>query len=158
MKRIIIIAIVCMLTLTGCGNSTPKDSVAVDTTAVGSLPTDDVFEIREKMFIAQINDVYYNPSDYMGKMLKYEGVFDAYTYPETGQTFYSVIRYGPGCCGDDGNVGFEIKWDGKMPKQNDWVEVVGKVEAYKEGDYMYLRLGVERLDVLSVRGNEVVSQ
>ncbi len=121
-------------------------------------PTGDVIEIKEKMFVAQTNDVYYNPEDYLGKTLKYEGLFDAYDDPSNGQTYYAVIRYGPGCCGIDLNAGFEVKWENDYPTPNDWVEAVGVLEEYEENGQKYLRLALSSLTVLPVRGAETVWQ
>ncbi len=118
----------------------------------------DVIEIKEKMFVAQTNDVYYNPEDYLGKTLKYEGLFDAYDDPSNGQTYYAVIRYGPGCCGIDLNAGFEVLWDREYPTPNDWVEAVGILEEYEENGQKYLRLALSSLTVLPVRGAETVWQ
>ncbi len=121
-------------------------------------PAGDVIEIKEKLFVAQTNDVYYNADDYLGKTFKYEGIFDTYDDPYNGQTYYAVIRYGPGCCGIDANAGFEVKWDRAYPKQNDWVEAVGVLEEYEENGQHYLRLVLSSLNVLSVRGAETVYQ
>lgn len=120
----------------------------------------DMIEIKEKMFVAQTNDVYFNTADYLGKTFKYEGIFCRYDDVETGKTYYSVIRYGPGCCGVDANAGFEVKWDGDMeyPKQDDWVEAVGVLEEYEENGDSYLRLDLISLKVLETRGAEYVSQ
>jgi len=63
----------------------------------------DVFEIREKMIVAQSNDIYYNAPEYLGRMLKYEGIFTEYEYPDTEVVYYSFIRYGLGCYGHDAN-------------------------------------------------------
>lgn len=121
-------------------------------------PTGDVVEITEKLFIAQTNDIYLNPEDYLGKTIKYEGVFDAYYHEPADETYYYVIRYGPGCCGYDANAGFEVEWDGEYPKSNDWVEATGVLEAYEEDENSYLRLDLSSLEVLDVRGAEYVSQ
>ena len=121
-------------------------------------PVGDVVEIREKMFIAQTNDIYMNAEDYLGKAIRYEGIFDVDFWAETGTTYYYVIRYGPGCCGDDGEAGFEVRWEGEYPEQNDWVEAVGILEAYEEEGYQYLRLALSSLTVLPTRGAEFVSQ
>jgi uncharacterized membrane protein YcgQ (UPF0703/DUF1980 family) len=137
-------------------------------------PAGELIEIREKMFIAQINDIYLNPEDYLGKTLVYEGLFDSYLYPETGVTYRYVIRYGPGCCGTDGNAGFEVSWDDappaqsgdpakgltlrKYPKKNDWVEVRGVLKAYDEDGFEYLHIVLSSLKVLDVRGAEYVNQ
>ena len=183
-----IIPAFCLAMLTGCGDGKPSvsarlqaDSVLQPTDTPGDMPystpggapqvsdnnrhntavqapSGDVIEINERIFIAQTNDVYYNPEDYLGKTIKYEGIFDVYTAPETGEKYYAVIRYGPGCCGNDGNVGFEVIWNNDYPNQDDWVEAVGILEDYEEGGFLYLRLALTSLTVLPVRGAENVSQ
>ncbi|MEL7565088.1 MAG: hypothetical protein AAGU27_09420 [Dehalobacterium sp.] len=118
----------------------------------------DVIEIKEKMFIAQTNDIYLNPEDYLGKTIKYEGIFDSFYYDVNDTTYYYVIRYGPGCCGFDANAGFEVVWSGDYPNKNDWVEVIGVLEEYEENEYKYLRLNLSSLTVLDTRGEEYVYQ
>ena len=117
-----------------------------------------IIEIKDKMFVAQTNDIYYNTEDYLGKTIKYEGIFSAYEVPEAGMVYYSVIRYGPGCCGIDANAGFEVIWDGEYPKENDWVLVEGVLEEYEEEGTFYLRLLLNSLEVLPIRGEEYVVQ
>jgi len=116
-----------------------------------------VVEIKEKMFVAQTNEIYYNSEDYLGKTIKYEGIFTLYEAPD-GTKYYSVIRYGPGCCGNDANCGFEVRWDKSYPKENDWVSVEGVLEKYDEGGSQYLRLALTSLDVKKERGAENVTQ
>ncbi|MDR3208089.1 MAG: hypothetical protein LBT60_07140 [Oscillospiraceae bacterium] len=120
--------------------------------------TGDVVEIKEKMFIAQTNDIYFNAEDYLGRTIKFEGIFDLYVAPDTGVTYCSVYRFGPGCCGIDANAGFEVSWDGAYPDTYEWVEAVGVLEEYKEDGYQYLRLALTSLNVLPIRGAETVSQ
>ena len=121
-----------------------------------------VVEIKEKMFATQVSDVYMNSNDYLGKTIKLEGIFLAADYSEN-ETFYSVIRFGPGgCCGNDNYVGFEIKWPtGKKetyPESNSWVEAAGLLK-YHEGEYsQYLYLELSSLKELSRRGAEYVLQ
>ena len=122
--------------------------------------------IREKMFIAQVNDVYLNRSDYMGKTIKLEGLF---LYGEAGGREYCyVIRNGPGCCGDDGQVGFEVSWlppgeapEGERiayPNRNDWVEAQGVLQRYEEFGQGFLYLALSDLKILDKRGAEFVAQ
>ena len=122
------------------------------------VPEGDIVEIKEKMFIAQMNDIYYNTDDYLGKTIKYEGIFDIYHDPDTDEDYYFVIRYGPGCCGIDLNAGLEVAWDKGYPKQDDWVEAAGVLVDYEDGGFHYLRLDLSSLTVLDVRGAEYVSQ
>ena len=122
-------------------------------------PTGDVVVIRDKLFIAQTDDIITNRKDYMNKTIRYEGIFDMYVSPVTGAKRCSVVRYGPGCCGMDGIVGFEVQWDQEYPKKNDWVEATGVLEEYEADDgYKYLRLALTSLEVLDKRGSEFVTQ
>jgi uncharacterized membrane protein YcgQ (UPF0703/DUF1980 family) len=125
----------------------------------GAVAAGNIIEIKEKLFIAQTNDVYLNPDDYLGKTLKLEGLFKKAQYEDRSYCF--VIRYGPGCCGSDGNAGFEIAWnmaDKTYPAEDDWVEASGILKTYMEDDYPYLYIALSSLTVLDKRGAEFVSQ
>jgi len=124
-------------------------------------PDKGIIEIKEKMFIAQINDVYLNHKDYLGKTLKLEGIF--ITEQNNENSYRYVIRYGPGCCGFDANAGFEVRWANEKtnpyPAYNSWVEATGVLKTYEEDDnYYYLYLDLVSLNVLSKRGKETVLQ
>jgi uncharacterized membrane protein YcgQ (UPF0703/DUF1980 family) len=115
-------------------------------------------EIGERMFIAQVNDVYLNSKDYIGRTIKLEGMFkceDPYNF---------VVRYGfGGCCGTDANVGFEVMWDetneSQYPAVDSWVEATGVLKSYtKDSNSQYLYLDLASLNVLDTRGREFVFQ
>jgi hypothetical protein len=133
-----------------------------ETGAAESLPGGgQVVEIKEKMFIAQTNDVYLNPEDYMGKTIKLEGLFKSYSTEEYSASYCFVIRYGPGCCGNDGSAGFEVAWDGEAvpyPEEDAWVEAEGVLKTYEEDGYPYLYLSLSSLNIKEERGAEFVSQ
>ena len=122
-----------------------------------------IFEIREKMFIAQVNDVYLNPDDYFGRSIKLEGIFMKEKVYEGEEDIYYVIRYAPGgCCGMDGMAGFEVKLtaDEKqhIPAEESWVEAIGRLNELKSGFESYLYLELSSLTVLDKKGMEFVSQ
>jgi hypothetical protein len=125
-------------------------------------PSGDMVEIGEKFFIAQTNDVYLNPEDYLGKTIRFEGLFKQMRY-EGGGGYCFVLRYGPGCCGNDGSAGFEVSWDRAdpnpppYPDEDDWVEAEGVLGYYREDDYPYLYLDLLSLKVKETRGAEFVS-
>jgi zinc transport system permease protein len=146
MKKIFVLLVFALALQAGCGS------------ASGSEGGESIVEIKEKMFVAQTNDIYYNPEEYLGKIIKYEGIFQSYELPETGENYCIVIRYGPGCCGIDADVGFEVSWDSGYPCNNDWVEVTGVLEEYEESGYKYLRVSLSEMNVLATRGSEVVVQ
>lgn len=163
MKRFLMIMMLCgVLLLYGCGEEGPQknidDSSLLHEEGLTFDKSGDVIEIREKMFIAQSNDIYLNPEDYLGKTIKYEGLFKSDYWPEEDKTYYFVVRYGPGCCSYDGEAGFEVDWDGEWPEVDDWCEVVGTLEEYESDGWHYLRLALTSLTVLEERGEEYVYQ
>ncbi|MDR1286966.1 MAG: metal ABC transporter permease [Treponema sp.] len=123
-----------------------------------------VVEIREKMFIAQTNDVYLNAEDYMGKTIRLQGLFKMEQYAGIEAPYCFVLRYGPGCCGNDGNAGFEVAWDKESseedlyPEVDNWVEAEGELQYYEEDGYPYLYIALSSLRVLEERGAEFVTQ
>ena len=149
MKKYVALILLLALTLCGCTkpDETQSEGVAMD-----------MLEIKEKMFVAQVTDIYTNAADYLGQKLKYEGLFTIETLEATGAIYHMVIRYGPGCCDIDGVVGFEVKYDKPFPKQNDWVEVSGTLIEYEENGTMYLCVQADEIKVLEQRGLETVTQ
>jgi uncharacterized membrane protein YcgQ (UPF0703/DUF1980 family) len=129
-----------------------------------SGPQNKVIEIKEKMFIAQTNDIYLNAEDYLGKTIKLQGLFKQEESDTRDTPYCFVLRYGPGCCGTDGNAGFEVAWSDSYtlkpsyPKVDDWVEAAGELKYYDEDGYPYLYLALSSLKVLNKRGAEFVSQ
>jgi len=118
-------------------------------------------EIREKMFLTQTNDIYTNADEYVGKVIKLEGMFLSSYYEPSDSMYYMVMRNGPGCCGNDGTVGFEVCFDESvmdMPADDDWVEAIGTLEWYEEFGQRYLHLNLVSLTVLDTRGAEMVTQ
>ena len=91
-------------------------------------------DITDNFFIAQTNDVYINYSDYEGKTVRIEGYFYVYQDYNSGENYYAVVRNSPGCCGNDGLAGLDIKYDGEYPAEKTWIKVVGKISKYSEQD------------------------
>ena len=120
-----------------------------------------IIEVREKMFIAQTNDIYLNSEDYVGKTIKLEGLFKIENSVSQERPCYYVLRYGPGCCGYDGSAGFEVMWDRgsitkpEYPKEDDWVEAAGILKMFDD-ESIYIALTT--LAVLDKRGAEFVRQ
>jgi len=168
MKKLSALILVWLLMLSGCGSQNTSSDAAdaanaanaketsSETTVENTQESNEVVEITENLFIAQTNEIYLNAVDYLGKTIKYEGIFNVYEWEETDTTYYQVIRYGPGCCGNDGVAGFEVIWDGDYPQQDDWVEVVGTLEEYEENGSQILRIRLTSLSVLEERGAEYV--
>ena len=119
--------------------------------------TGDVVNITEKMFVTYINEIYVNTQDYIGKTIKIEGMYTAEEY--NGNTYCYVYRKGPGCCGNDGSMcGFEFTYNGDMPEDNDWIEVIGTLRTYDEDGRTFLTLDAVKVTVMAKRGAETVVQ
>jgi putative membrane protein len=52
--------------------------------------------------------------------------------------------------------GFEFTWDGEMPSDNDWIEVVGTLNKYDLDGQTYLTLKASSVTVKTERGAESV--
>lgn len=90
---------------------------------------DGIIEIKDDYFIGATNDVYYNLDKYIGRTIKMKGML--YVYEAEGETCYAVVRNSPGCCGNDGLAGLDVKFDGEYPAKDTWVEIVGVVDKEK---------------------------
>ena len=175
-QKMIILVLVLVVAagsmLTGCsrndsssGNSLPRStggssSSTSDSTGILASGDSDVdVDITEKMYVAYINEIYVNTPDYIGQNIRIQGMFQAYTDENTGLTYYYVYRVGPGCCGNDGSMcGFEFTWSGDLPKDNDWIEVIGTLRTYEDDGWTYLTLDASSVTVMKERGAENVLQ
>ena len=114
--------------------------------------------ISEKMFLTQINDIFYNFDLYKDKTIVVEGMYMLFFNQDGVQDTPAVYRRGPGCCGNDGWGGFLLKYDGDYPEDNAWIKVTGTPELVNNEYFPDLYLNVSSIEVLEERGEEFVSQ
>ena len=93
-----------------------------------NVDTENVLEITDNYFIEQTNDIFYNTDDYIDKTVKIAGLIYTYEDYNSGETYYAVVRNTPGCCGNDGLAGLDIRYDGEYPEEDTWVEIVGTLK------------------------------
>ena len=159
---IIFVLVITTVVFSGCENSknNPQPSVRVSEKRATNLQSSNgIIEIKERMFVAQLSDVYLNPLDYLTKTIKLEGIFFKEQFGENDYCF--VARYAPGgCCGNDNQAGFEVRWSEEnlqqLPEVNSWVEATGILKHYYENSSRYLYLELISLNVLDKRGMEYV--
>lgn len=156
MKKQLVILMLGLTLLTGCSRS---EVTGASPSQQNTTPAGEIIEIKEKMFISQTNDIYLNAQDYLGKTIRYEGIYKTYSWEGESTVYQYVIRYGPGCCGNDGEAGFQVIWEGEHPAEDDWVEAVGVLEEHEDEDgWRFLWLKLTSLTVLEKRGAEFVEQ
>lgn len=155
--------------LSGCQSETATQEVAMKSekraTETGEGQTEaekknrqnkEIVQVEEKVFLSQMTDIYTNKEDYIGRTLSLEG----YMYTEGIEDGITggVVRNTPGCCGDDGLLGFLYTWAGEVPKANEWIRVTGVLtEREKDGTAQFV-LEAEEIEVLKERGAEFVAQ
>jgi len=142
----------------GDESSATDDGTQTDTETNANSADTDIIDIGEKMFVGQMNDIYANTDDYIGKTIRYEGFYVCYEDESTGASYPCIIRNGPGCCGYDSQVGFEFSWDGELPQDDDWCRLTGVVAIYQEDGFDYIKIDATNLEILPVRGNDTVTQ
>ena len=151
MKKRLILLIAVLLLLTACtngGGGSPTQAVNFDDA--------DIIEIGERFFVNEITHIQLNPQQYLGRTVRYEGMFFTEYWAPTSSYFYTVIRHSYGCCGRDGNVGFEV-YMGDIPTFPDdtWVEVTGVLEPFEYDGQEMFRLAVQTI-AETERGMEFV--
>ena len=137
MRKLIMLLLIVLL-LVGCSNG------------------EGIVEIEERFFLAQVNHIRRNADAYVGRTLRYEGMFRTFHWPARGD-FHMVLRHTFGCCGDDGIVGFEVYLgDIDPPPYDAWVEISGVLESYTMDNLRILRVAATSITELDERGEEVV--
>ena len=133
----------------------PRNQEVVEQPQI-EIPEGELLEIKEKMFLTQINDIYFNFERYKEKTIVVEGMFTYLVSYLDDSEFPAVYRRGPGCCGNDGWGGFMLDWKGTYPEKEAWIKVVGKpiIKDYKGYQDLYLK--VLSLEVKNERGLEFV--
>jgi uncharacterized membrane protein YcgQ (UPF0703/DUF1980 family) len=158
-KYLLVICLLLAMLSSACAGNTDaatNEAAGEEDISLGKPAMGYDLEIKEKMFIAQVTDIELNASSYEGKVVKVEGMYFGYFDSYSDRDYNYVQRRSPGCCGNDGIVGFEFVFEGDMPENNDWIEVIGKVELFTVEDRERVRLHAEKLTVKDERGAEFV--
>lgn len=159
MKRLVLFLMLTMIICSGCHRLTETLEVVgpeVLETKFLDLEAEDeekgILEIREKYFLLQISDIFFNFDSYKDRVVKVEGLYGVDYYSDEPE-FRVVYRFGPGCCGNDGWGGFFLNYDGEWPEVDDWIEVIG-TPRIQEGEYMNMLY----LDVISITVKDEVGE
>ena len=114
--------------------------------------TDADIVMKDDYFIEQLNDIYYNTDEYLGKTIKIEG------FPMVSKEYKFVARFGPGCCVGDGYAYIEYTYDKELElvDEEDWIRVIGVLKKGKMGVAEYVYIEATSVEKLEERGNDTV--
>ena len=105
-------------------------ALAVILGACGNEPEDDgILVIGDRFFVHQVNDILLNTQQYLGRTIRYEGIFRTVDWRAAGYD-HIVMRYAMGCCTRE-PIGFFILLPDSIypvPPDHAWVEITGVVE------------------------------
>jgi len=120
----------------GCGNRSDDDGIIV---------------IGDRFFIHQVQDIFMNTQQYLGRTIRYEGIFRILNWPPEYIYYHFVIRYAASCCTRE-PIGFFIRLPDYLypiPPDNAWVEITGVLEIY---DYTVPMINAISLIEMEERG------
>lgn len=107
--------------------------------------------LTDKLFLPQLDDIYYNSGEYVGKIVQYEGFI--YNIPDTNNMVVARDFY---CCGFDSSlVGLECIGSEEKFENDEWVTVTGKIVLSDKYEYVTPVLEVISL-VRSKEGERIV--
>jgi len=103
----------------------------------------EIYEVSNRFFTQQMHGIMFNSENFVGRTIRYEGVFMRAFCDIVEGNFYYVAQYGDDCCGG-GIIGFEIYLDEPLNVEVfTWVEVTGVLEEHHIdgiGDIMRLNV------------------
>lgn len=154
--------------VTGCNEKVSKN----DTDTSEDKESQEIIKIMENVYVDYINDIHLDSSKYIGKTIEIEGMFKEekdennkkhlYVYRLTYIMEHTHDEEGNHVEGDEDEhlaevevmSGFEFNYNDDLPKENDWIKVIGKLEE-KDGS---LIINAESVKIMKDRGMEKVQQ
>lgn len=162
---IILISICMIVMITGCNEKVSNENTDINK----SRDSHEIIKIIENVYVDYINDIYLDSNKYVGKIIEIEGMFTKLKYEDNKEHLYvyrltDIIEHGH----DDETseyeseenkevetmCGLEFYYNGDLPKENDWIKVVGKLEE-QDG---YLIINADSVEIMEDRGREKVKQ
>ncbi len=121
-------AVLALLLSAGCSSS----KNAADYLAADGIDLD-LTRLSGTMVYAEVFNMRYEPEDYYGKVIRIEGLFSAYTNPETGEYYYNCIIPDATACCAQGIQFFltdDLTYPDDFPENGETITVVGTYEQF----------------------------
>jgi len=112
MRFLLALTLAALLFMSGC-------------TGQGTQGEDEIYVVSDRFFALQMEEIMLEPENFMGRTIRYTGMFSPLFWEETGGTYYHVLRFDD-CCGPILPLGFEVNLN-NIPAVTPWawVEVTG---------------------------------
>lgn len=183
MKKLFYIFIISslMFGLSGCSSSQQMDKIEIDFSEaeqaeqnkkynkpdthsfeykldkpISDMEVDvDLTQLSSTMVFSEVYNMFLNPSDYEGKVIKMSGPFVVYyANPNSAVKHYFAVSIADAtaCC----QQGMEFVWIGKhtypndYPEENENITVTGIFQMYEDQGYSYPRIVCETIERTSV--------
>ena len=113
--------------------STPEHIPAADGVDI------DLTQMNATMVYAEVSNIMYMPDDYIGKIIRMNGMAVSSTDPETGITYHAVIiRDATACCAS--GLDYVLADGQEYPPDESDATVTGEFELYEEDGLIYCQL------------------
>jgi len=126
----------------------------------GCSSDDDAYVLTDRFFISQFQNISLNPNDFIGRTIRYDGIFMPVQWQD--DAIYFVARFSDDdCCGGVGGIiGFEVYLNDIEPVGRDtWVEITGILEEAYDSDFgSFMRLNAVSMVELDEPGQEFVTK
>ena len=151
---LIIFCLLLMLLLNHMNNISNNSNNSVEQEEAKLENEDGILQITDRLFVTQLDDIYLNPQNYEGKDIKIEGLMYSSTYVDI--TYNYVVRNTPGCCGNDGLAGLEIKYDGELPENDSWIKITGTIIMEEFSTIGKPVIEVKTIEIMEEKGQDFV--
>ena len=99
----------------------------------------DLTVLSSSMVYAEVYNMMTVPSQYVGKIIKMQGIYDTMYDDSTDKQYYfCIIQDATACCAQ--GIEFVLEDESTYPDPQETVTVIGRFETYMEGENMYCTL------------------
>lgn len=162
---IILISICTIIIMTGCSEKVSSKNTVGDK----SEDSQEIIKIMENVYVDYINDIYLDSNKYLGKTIEIEGIFTKLKDEDNKNHLYVyrlIDKIENNHDNEDSNhedeksnkvesmCGLEFDYKDNLPKENDWIKVVGTLEE-QDGN---LIIKADSVKIVKDRGMEKVKQ
>ena len=99
----------------------------------------DLTQMNATMVYAEVSNIMYMPDDYVGKIIRMNGMAVSSTDPETGSIYHAIIiRDATACCAS--GLDYVLADGQAYPPDESDATVTGEFELYEENGFFYCQL------------------